>query len=240
MTFAVIKTGGKQYKVAANDVLKVEKLAGEAGDIVTFNEVLMVGDTIGAPLVAGASVAAELIETRKQKTVIVFKKNRRHNYRRRNGHRQLLSTVRITEILTGGAKPSAAAKAAKPAKTEAKPAAAKAEAKSEAKNEAKAAPAAKAETAPAPAFKDDVKLIGGVGPALEKKLAAAGITSLTQIAAFTAEDIARIDGELSFRGRIEREDWVGQAKDLIAGKPPRAKADQDAAAADKAADKAKK
>jgi large subunit ribosomal protein L21 len=85
-----------------------------------------------------------------------------------------------------------------------------------------------------------VKLIGGVGPALEKKLAAAGITSLTQIAAFTAEDIARIDGELNFKGRIEREDWVGQAKDLIAGKPPRAKADQEAAAADKAADKAKK
>jgi large subunit ribosomal protein L21 len=213
MTFAVIKTGGKQYKVAANDVLKVEKLAGEAGDIVTFDEVLMVGDTIGAPLVAGASVAAELIETKKQKTVIVFKKNRRHNYRRRNGHRQLLSTVRITEILTGGAKPSAAAKAAKPAKTEAKPAA---------------------------DFNDDVKLIGGVGPALEKKLAAAGITSLTQIAAWKKADVARIDEELDFRGRIERDEWVAQAKDLVAGKPPRAKVDQEAAAADKAADKAKK
>jgi large subunit ribosomal protein L21 len=247
MTFAVIKTGGKQYKVAANDVLKVEKLVGEAGDIVTFDEVLMVGDTIGAPLVDGALVAAELIETRKQKTVIVFKKNRRHNYRRRNGHRQLLSTVRITEILTGGAKPSAAAKASKPAKAEAKPAAEKAEAKTENKTEnkteakaetkAKAAPAAKAE---APAFKDDVKMIGGVGPALEKKLAAAGVTSLTQIAAFTAEDIARLDEELNFKGRIEREEWVEQAKDLIAGKPPRAKADQEAAAADKAADKAKK
>jgi large subunit ribosomal protein L21 len=243
MTFAVIKTGGKQYKVAANDVLKVEKLVGEAGDIVTFDEVLMVGDTIGAPLVDGALVAAELIETKKQKTVIVFKKNRRHNYRRRNGHRQLLSTVRITEILTGGAKPSAAAKASKPAKAEAKPVAEKAEAKTENKTEAKAetkakaAPAAKAE---APAFKDDVKMIGGVGPALEKKLAAAGVTSLTQIAAFTAEDIARLDEELNFKGRIEREEWVEQAKDLIAGKPPRAKADQEAAAADKAADKAKK
>jgi large subunit ribosomal protein L21 len=106
MTFAVIKTGGKQYKVAANDVLKIEKLDAEAGTIVTFDQVLMVGDEVGAPLIEGALVAAELLDTKKQKTVIIFKKNRRHNYRRRNGHRQLLSTVRITEILTGGAQPS--------------------------------------------------------------------------------------------------------------------------------------
>ncbi|WP_108396630.1 50S ribosomal protein L21 [Devosia submarina] len=112
MTFAVIKTGGKQYKVAANDVLKIEKLDAEAGSIVTFDQVLMVGDEVGAPLVEGALVAAELLETKKQKTVIIFKKNRRHNYRRRNGHRQLLSTVRITEILTGGAQPTIKAAAA--------------------------------------------------------------------------------------------------------------------------------
>ena len=108
--FAVIKTGGKQYKVAANDVLKIEKLDHQAGDVVTFDQVLMVGDgtdvTIGAPLVEGALVAGHLIETKKQKTIIVFKKERRHNYRRRNGHRQLLTSVRITEILTGGAKPT--------------------------------------------------------------------------------------------------------------------------------------
>ncbi|WP_375450746.1 50S ribosomal protein L21 [uncultured Devosia sp.] len=106
MTFAVIKTGGKQYKVAANDVLKIEKLDAEAGSIVTFDQVLMIDGEVGAPLVAGAMVAAELLDTKKQKTVIIFKKNRRHNYRRRNGHRQLLSTVRITEILTGGAQPT--------------------------------------------------------------------------------------------------------------------------------------
>jgi large subunit ribosomal protein L21 len=108
--FAVIKTGGKQYKVAANDVLKIEKLDHQAGDVVTFDQVLMVGDgdtvTVGAPLVEGALVAGHLIETKKQKTIIVFKKERRHNYRRRNGHRQLLTSVRITEILTGGAKPT--------------------------------------------------------------------------------------------------------------------------------------
>ena len=165
MTFAVIKTGGKQYKVAANDVLKIEKLDAEAGTIVTFDQVLMVGDTVGAPLVEGALVAAELLETRKQKTVIILKKNRRHNYRRRNGHRQLLSTVRITEILTGGAKPTIkaagvakttetvtekakkATKAAAPkaaaaeaAEAPAKAPAKKAETKAEAKAEPKAAP----------------------------------------------------------------------------------------------------
>ena len=106
MTFAVIKTGGKQYKVAADDIIKIEKLDAQAGDIVTFDQVLMVDGEIGAPLVEGALVAAELVETRKSKTVIIFKKRRRHNSRRRNGHRQLLSTVRITEILTGGAQPT--------------------------------------------------------------------------------------------------------------------------------------
>lgn len=249
--FAVIKTGGKQYKVAADDVLKVEKLAGEAGDTVTFDQVLMVGDgadvTIGTPVVEGALVAAEFVETKKEKTVIIFKKRRRQNSRRRNGHRQLLTTVKITEILTGGAKPAKAkakpapkakAEAAPVAEAEAKPAP-KAETKAEAKAEApkedapkaeakaEAKPAKKSEAkADAKPVKDDVKLIGGVGPALEKKLAALGITSLKQIAEFTAEDIERVDGELSFKGRIEREDWIGQAKDLLDGKPPRAKSDQ--------------
>ena len=218
MTFAVIKTGGKQYKVAANDVLKVEKIEAEAGSIVTFDQVLMVGDTVGTPLVEGAIVAAELVETRKQKTVIVFKKRRRHNSRRRNGHRQLLSTVRITEILTGGAKPNLKAAAVASTGEAAAEKPAKAAKKTEAKAEAPAA---------ATGFKDDVKLIGGVGPALEKKLAAAGVTSLTQIAAWTAEDVARFDEELNFKGRIEREEWIDQAKELIAGKPPRAKADKE-------------
>ena len=146
MTFAVIKTGGKQYKVAANDVLKIEKLDAEAGSIVTFDQVLMVGDEVGAPLVEGALVAAELLETRKQKTVIVFKKNRRHNYRRRNGHRQLLSTVRITEILTGGAKPTIKAAAA------AKSTESVSEGEAAPAKKTKAAPkAAAAETAEAPA-----------------------------------------------------------------------------------------
>lgn len=244
MTFAVIKTGGKQYKVAANDVLKIEKLDAEAGSIVTFDQVLMVDGVVGAPLVDGALVAAELLDTKKQKTVIIFKKNRRHNYRRRNGHRQLLSTVRITEILTGGAKPTIKA-AAKVEKTEsaaeAKPAKAKTAPKSETAApaaEAKAAAPKKTAAKPAADFTDDIKLIGGVGPALEKKLIAAGVTSLTQIAAWKKADIAKFDDELDLRGRAERDEWVAQAKDLVAGKPPRAKVDQDAAA-DKAEDKTK-
>ena len=110
MTFAVIKTGGKQYKVAANDVVKIEKIAGEPGDVVTFDQVLLVGEgdavTVGAPLVEGALVAAQFIATEKERTVIILKKERRQHYDRRNGHRQRLSTVRITEILVGGAKPT--------------------------------------------------------------------------------------------------------------------------------------
>ncbi len=112
MTFAVIKTGGKQYKVAANDVIKIEKLEAEAGDVVTFDQVLMVGEgadvTVGSPLVAGALVAGHFIATEKQDTVIILKKHRRQHFDRRNGHRQRLSTVKITEILTGGAKPTTA------------------------------------------------------------------------------------------------------------------------------------
>lgn len=110
MTFAVIKTGGKQYKVAANDVVKIEKIDAQPGDVVTFDQVLMVGEgdavTVGAPLVEGALVAGNFIATEKDRTVIILKKHRRLHFDRRNGHRQLYSTVRITEILTGGAKPT--------------------------------------------------------------------------------------------------------------------------------------
>ena len=215
--YAVIRTGGKQYRVAPDDVLDIEKIPGKAGDTVEFGEVLLVGGDgepqLGVPLVAGASVAAELVEQHRGEKIIIFKKKRRQNYRRKNGHRQSLTMIRVTEILTGGAKPKKAAAKAKPAAGESK--------------KPKAAE-----------FNDDVKLIAGVGPALEKKLAAQGVTSLKQIAEWTPAEIERIDDELAFKGRIEREEWVEQAKDLIAGKPPRAKVDQEAA--EKAADKPKK
>jgi len=105
--FAVIRTGGKQYKVAPNDVIAVEKLAGEPGVTVELAEVLMVGDgatvSTGTPLLAGASVSATLVEQRRADKIIVFKKKRRQNYRRKKGHRQYQTLLRITEINAEGA-----------------------------------------------------------------------------------------------------------------------------------------
>ncbi|GAB3126688.1 50S ribosomal protein L21 [Novispirillum itersonii] len=96
--FAVIKTGGKQYKVAQNDIVAVEKLAADVGASVTFDQVLLVGDKVGAPVVDGAAVTAEVLEQFRDDKVIVFKKKRRQNYRRKNGHRQYLTLVKITGI----------------------------------------------------------------------------------------------------------------------------------------------
>jgi large subunit ribosomal protein L21 len=96
--FAVIKTGGKQYKVAPNDVIRVEKLQASAGETITLDQVLMVGDKIGAPIVAGAHVTATVLEQTRADKVIIFKKKRRQNYRRKKGHRQELTVLRITEI----------------------------------------------------------------------------------------------------------------------------------------------
>ena len=94
--YAVIKTGGKQYKVASGDVLKIEKIAGEAGQEVVFNEVLAIDETVGTPLVAGASVKATVIKQARDAKIIVFKKKRRQNYRRKNGHRQSITLVNGT------------------------------------------------------------------------------------------------------------------------------------------------
>ncbi len=96
--YAVIKTGGKQYKVASNDVIKIEKIAGEAGSEVVFNEVLAVDDTVGTPFVTGASVKGTIVKQAKDAKIIVFKKKRRQNYRRKNGHRQNITIVKITEL----------------------------------------------------------------------------------------------------------------------------------------------
>jgi large subunit ribosomal protein L21 len=117
--FAVIRTGGKQYKVAPNDLITVEKLAGEAGATVQLGEVLMLGDggtvTAGAPLIEGASVSATLVEQKRADKIIVFKKKRRQNYRRKNGPRQYQTVLRITEILAAG-EAAAAAETAAPAR----------------------------------------------------------------------------------------------------------------------------
>jgi large subunit ribosomal protein L21 len=121
--FAVFKTGGKQYRVAAEDMLEVDKIKGEAGEIVEFGEVLVVGGdsvTLGSPTVAGATVAAEVVEQGRGPKIIAFKKRRRKNSRRKRGHRQEFTLLRITEILTDGNKPS---KTAKPKAARTRPAA---------------------------------------------------------------------------------------------------------------------
>jgi large subunit ribosomal protein L21 len=166
--FAVIKTGGKQYKVASGDILRIEKVTGNAGDTVQFNEILMVGGdkpVVGAPAVAGAAVQAEILEQGKGPKVINYvKRRRKHSSQRKRGHRQQITVLRVTDILAKGGeksgvaaalngagfipsvepvkKPAAKKSAAKAApKTEAKPAAKKAAPKKEAKADAK--PAAK-------------------------------------------------------------------------------------------------
>src|SRR4029077_10755851 len=146
--FAVIRTGGKQYRVAPNDVIEIEKIAGNPGDIVELGEVLLLGGDepkAGKPLISGALVAAEVVEQGRGEKIIVFKKKRRKGYRRTKGHRQLLTTIRITEIMTDGKKPSKQAARPAPKKAEKKPVEAKAEKKPA---EKKAEPAAKK---PAPA-----------------------------------------------------------------------------------------
>ncbi len=259
--FAVLKTGGKQYKVASGDVLRFEKIAADAGETIQFNDILMIGDAIGAPLVADAGVQATVIDQIKgEKTINYVRRRRKHSSKRTKGHRQQLTLIRVTDLLATGAdnsgvkaaigaaiasalahnnggiaQPRTAAQMAdanapvakkgkaKSTKTKtdaAKIASAEAsetvtaaeEAPAKAPKAAKAAP--KAETAKADAGGDDLKQLSGVGPALEKKLHENGVTTFAQIAAWGEADIAEMDEKLSFKGRIEREGWVDQAKKL--------------------------
>ena len=208
--FAVLKTGGKQYKVKAGDVLRVEKLAAAAGETVQFNDVLMLGGespVVGAPFVDDAAVQAEVVDQVKgEKTINFVKRRRKHGSKRTKGHRQKLTVVKVTDILASGAASTGIKLATGKGDVAAAPATAPV-----AKPAKKAAP--KAET-PAPAGADDLKKLSGVGPALEKKLLEGGVTTFAQIAAWTEEDIAEMDEKLSFKGRIEREGWVAQAADL--------------------------
>jgi large subunit ribosomal protein L21 len=124
--FAVVRTGGKQYRVAAGDKIAVEKLAGEAGDTITLGDVLLAGEGDSLADAKSVTVSAEIIAQAKAEKVVVFKKRRRHNYRRKNGHRQQMTLLRITAVGAGEAKPAKKA-AAKKTKTEAAEAAPSAE-----------------------------------------------------------------------------------------------------------------
>ena len=245
--FAVVKTGGKQYKVQTGDILRVERLAANAGDKVQFNQILMLGGdktVVGSPLVAGAAVQADVIDQIKgEKTIKFVKRRRKHSSKRTRGHRQYLTLVRVTDILATGADKSKVQEAVgsgsvefkfvesvkpkksadlktkaekppkKPVKKEAKPAK---EVKPE--KEAKARKSAPAkEKKVTTTVSDDLKQLSGVGPALEKKLHAAGVKSFEQIAAWSAKDVEAINEKISSKGRVEKEGWIDQAKEKLKG-----------------------
>lgn len=234
--FAVLKTGGKQYKVQAGDMLRVERIAASAGETVQFNEVLMLGGEepqVGAPMIKDAGVQAEVVDQIKGEKVIHFvKRRRKHSSKRTKGHRQKLTLVKITEILASGADKSGVAAAIGTGSVSAAAVAAitgasvdAAPAKKAKKVKVAKADAPKAEKAekPAKAKKaaatdgDDLSTISGVGPVIVGKLNAEGITTFAQIAAWTDADVEAIEEKLSFKGRVGREDWIAQAVELAKG-----------------------
>ena len=215
--FAVMKTGGKQYKVQSGDTLRVEKLAADAGETVQFNDILMLGGdstVVGAPFVAGAAVQAEVVDQIKGDKVIHFTRRRRkHSSKRTKGHRQQLTMVRITEILSEGGDKTGV-KAAMGAGVAGALGLGVDRYTSNAdeqddmiarvkNNEAKAEPASAAGTAEGAG--DDLTKINGVGPAAAKKLYEAGITTFAQLAALDAD---------SFEATKVKPEWVEQAKTL--------------------------
>ncbi|WP_114967055.1 50S ribosomal protein L21 [Alkalilacustris brevis] len=231
--FAVLKTGGKQYRVQPGDVLRVEKLAADSGETVQFNEVLMLGGdspAVGTPLIDGAGVQAEVLEQTKGEKVIHFvKRRRKHGSQRTRGHRQQLTVLRVTEILASGADKSgvkaavgagsvsgAALAAAAPAK---KPAAKKAAPKkAEAPAETAGSKPGNLLEAARDGKADDLKKITGLGPKMETLMNESGVFHYDQIAAWTAEESAYMDEKLSLKGRMERDGWVAQAATLAAEK----------------------
>ncbi|MEL7153643.1 MAG: 50S ribosomal protein L21 [Pseudomonadota bacterium] len=238
--FAVIKTGGKQYKVASGDTLIVEKLAADAGETVQFNDVLMIGGeslTVGSPMIDGAGVQAEVVEQgRGEKTLNLKRRRRKHSSRRLKGHRQYLTTVKIMDILASGAdksgvKAALGAGSAVGAIAAAAPAAEKPAAKKKAAPKKEAAPKAEAPAVDAPAVDaekpsnlldapqgeaDDLTRISGVGPKLNTKLNENGVYHFWQIKDWGPAEIAFMDDQLSFKGRIERDNWIAQATEFAA------------------------
>lgn len=197
--YAVIKTGGKQHRVTEGETLKIEKIEAATGETVQFDEVLMIasGDefSIGAPVVTGAAVKAEVVSHGRAAKVRIIKFRRRKHSMTRQGHRQWFTEIKITDILAAGAKPAA-------------------------KDKNAAAPTAEAEKTTAPekaAVGDDLTKISGLGPVLVKKLSENGITTFAQIAAWSADDIVEFDDRLNFNGRIERDDWIAQATEFMKG-----------------------
>lgn len=221
--FAVLKTGGKQYRVQAGDVLRVERLAAEAGETIQFNEILMVGGdspVVGLPMVAGAGVQATVIDQiRGEKLIHFVKRRRKHGSQRTKGHRQHLTLVRITDILATGAGDSGVKAAIGSGAAGWSPAPAGAVS---AKAITAAAPAVSAErpanllTEARGGQADDLKRISGVGPKLEGLLHKNGVFHFDQVAAWSPAEVAYMDDQLSFKGRIDRDNWIEQATKLAA------------------------
>lgn len=225
--YAVIKTGGKQYKVTQGDVLQVEKLAAAEGDTISFDQVLMVADggdvQVGTPTVAGTSVSATVKKHGRGRKIEVIKFRRRKHHRKQMGHRQDYTEVEITAIGGKGdaARPASRAKTAAPKKQAAtapeptakigdKPETGKSEAAASSKSQSVLLKAPKGEP-------DDLKQLSGLGPKIAEKLNEAGIFHFWQIAEISAGEIARLEEELKLAGRFERDDWVKQAKELAKG-----------------------
>lgn len=233
--YAVIATGGKQYRVAEGDKLKIEKIDAAEGDNVDFDQVLMIGDgenvTVGTPSIAGGVVSAKVLSTGKGKKVRIIKFKRRQNYKRTKGHRQHFVEVEITGINASGGSKKAAPKKTETKKEEtkkeeAKQAAPKAEKKKEAEAEVLARIQSRSEAidfarigSAQESDKDDLKVIKGVGPFCEAKLNALGIYTYEQVANFTDEDADKVNDAIEFfSGRIKRDEWAKQAQALAANK----------------------
>lgn len=237
--FAVLKTGGKQYRVSQGDVLRVEKIAADAGEKIQFNDVLMVGSTIGTPLVDDAGVQAEVIEQIKGEKVIHFvKRRRKHGSKRTKGHRQQLTLLRITEILESGAKSSGVKEAVGAGiagwtgvqadkgdlvqnrtgqsemarRLKEGDAGEKAAAKA---GDAEGGPTAKPGnllTEARGGTADELTKLTGVGPVMEKKMHEAGVFHFDQITAWDEAETAYMEDQLGARGKIA--DWAAEATDL--------------------------
>lgn len=211
--YAIIEIGGHQYKVEKDQQLFVNRLNGEKGDKVQFDNVLLIDKggkvNVGAPVIDGAAVEAKIVDHLRADKVIVFKKKRRKGYKKKNGHRQDITSVEIAKIIETGAKKSSSSKAkAAPKKAAPKKEAPKAEAPKKETPKAAAAPAAKAKAS----GKDDLKKIEGIGPKCAEHLNNGGINTFAELADAKIERVQEILDEAGPRYKIiNPSTWAEQA-----------------------------
>lgn len=228
--YAVIKTGGKQYRVSPGDTLRVESLDADEGASIDIDQVLMVGEgsdvSIGNPLLSDAKVSAKVLSHGRGDKVKIVKFRRRKHHRKQMGHRQNYTEIEITSV-NGVTAPASKKSAAKPkAPASDNNADKKAEQDTKQNDQASAAGAVASAAAAGAALKfldapngepDDLKKILGIGSVLEEKLNDMGVYHYSQIAEFTDSDIENINTHLNFPGRIERDEWIPQAQELMQG-----------------------